>query len=100
MATGPPGGKATVPSPLGLVGELVADADGCGAIATDAASSAAWLAVAVPSAINARAPASTALAATRRIRVVVVLVVISVLLSALVFRFISRCVPVRCTYCA
>ncbi len=50
----------------------------------------AWLAVAVPSAINARAPASTAPAATRRIRVVVVLVVISVLLSALVFRFISR----------
>jgi hypothetical protein len=70
---------------------VVADADDCGAIATDAVSSAAWLAVAVPSAINARAaPPSTAPAATRRIRVVVVLVVISVLLSAWVFRFISR----------
>jgi uncharacterized membrane protein YcfT len=78
---------------------VVADADDCGAIATGAASSAAWLAVAVPSAINARAAASTAPAATRRIRVVVVLVVISVLLSALVFRFVPVCSS-DVTYCA
>jgi hypothetical protein len=59
----------------------------------------AWLAVAVPSAINAGAAASTAPAATRRIHVVVVLVVISIPLSASGFRFIGRCVPVMCLLC-
>jgi hypothetical protein len=58
----------------------------------------AWLAVAVPSAINAGAAASTAPAATRRIRVVV-LGVISILLSAFVFRFDSRCVSVMYLLC-
>ena len=58
---------------------------------------AAWLAVAVPTAINAGAAASTAPAATRRIQlVVVVLAVISILLSARVFR---RCAPAMYLLC-
>jgi hypothetical protein len=58
----------------------------------------AWLAVAVPSAINAGAAASTAPAAIRRIQVVV-LALISILLSALLSRFISRCVPLMYPLC-